>query len=258
MESPCGLGPARDPVAKNRVPRLKNLILAKRYSDRTLRRMTSPQADEPRRAGESLAARAVRRRTGERYAAAADEVRRLLDVGLELMRDDPAGNPKIAHIVRRAGVSNDAFYRAFRSKDDLMAAIADDGARRLLGYIEHQRDRVTDPVEQITACVRAVFHQAADPEVAATTRAVLRHTSRAPRATAGVEVRQQVADLLAEPLGSCGSSDPARDALVASCAMFAVMEQFLWTERRPTAGDSDHLVSWIVSSAVVSPAGATH
>lgn len=212
--------------------------------------MTSPQAEGDRLGGESLAARAVRRRTGDRHASAEDEVRRLLDVSLELMRADPAANPKIAEIVRRAKVSNDAFYRAFRSKDDLMAAIADDGARRLLGHLRHQRDKHADPVEQIRACVRAVFKQAADPEVAATTRAVLRNTPHGGKSVSGgAELRQRIADLLVEPLTACGSPDAARDALVASCAMFAVMEQFLWTERTPMTADVEHLVSWIVPEA---------
>lgn len=209
--------------------------------------MTSPQADGNHLGEESLAARAVRRRAGERYASAEDEVRRLLDVSLELMRADPAGTPKIAEIVRRAKVSNDAFYRAFRSKDDLMAAIADDGARRLLGHLRHQCDKHTDPVERIRACVRTVFRQAADPEVAATTRAVLRNTPHgAKSASGGVELRRRIADLLIEPLTECGSRDPARDAVVASCAMLAVMEQFLWSERPAATADVEHLVSWIV------------
>src|SRR5215217_9656564 len=123
---------------------------------------------------ESLMAQAVRRRSGDRVAAAEAEVRRLLDVGLALMTEDPATAPKVADIVRRAGVTNDAFYRAFRGKADLMAAIADDGARRLIGYVRHQRDKQTEPTAQLRACVEAVFSQAVDPRIAATTRAVLR------------------------------------------------------------------------------------
>ncbi len=191
---------------------------------------------------------AVRRRAGDRYAAAEDEVRRLLDVGLELMRADPAGSPRISEIVRLAKVSNDAFYRAFRSKDDLMAAIADDGSRRLLGYIGHQRDKHSDPADQVRACVRAVFAQAADPEVAATTRAVLRHASRDPSA-GSVAIRRRIAELLVEPLRELGSTDPDRDALTGSCATFAVMEQFLWAEDRPTEDDVEHLVGWVLPRA---------
>lgn len=209
--------------------------------------MTSPHVEDDPVGGESLVARAVRRRTGDRYAIARDEVRRLLDAGMELMRADPNVNPRIVEIVRRARVSNDAFYRAFRSKDDLMAAIADDGARRLLGHIRRRCARHTDPVDQVRACVQVVFKQAADPEVAATTRAVLRNTSRDGRsAFGGVELRRRIAELLAVPLGAGGSLDPDRDAMVAACAIFAVMEQFLWTERVPTAADVEHLVAWIV------------
>lgn len=222
----------------------QNQILTFWFPDRTLAGMTSPQPADL--SGESLAAQAVRRRTGGRYLVAEDEVRRLLDVGLALMREDPTGNPKIADIVRRAKVSNDAFYRAFRSKDELMDAISDDGARRLLGHVRHQCAKHDDPVEQIRACVGTVFKQAGDPEVAATTRAVLRHTARGPRpSAAAVDLRRQVAELLADALTAAGSTDPARDALVASCAMFSVMEQFLWTERLPTAEDIDHMIEWI-------------
>jgi len=195
---------------------------------------------------ESLVAQAVRRRTGDRYAAAEHEVRRILDVGLALMREDPDGNPKIADIVRRAGVSNDAFYRAFRSKHDLMAAIVDDGSRRLLDYVRHQRDKADDPLGKIRACVVAVLQQAANPEVARTTRAVLRHTQGAPTSHAPtVLVRERIAELLAESLAERGSPDPARDAMVGACAAFSLMEQFLWTQRTPSDADVDHVVAWI-------------
>src|SRR5690606_38778322 len=121
---------------------------------------------------------------------------------------------------------------------------------RLLRHVRHQCDKCDDPAERIRTCVRAVFKQAADPDVAATTRAVLRHTSRGAKPSSGtVEVRQQIADLLTGALSACGSTDPARDALVASCAVFAVMEQFLWTERAPSDDDVEHMVSWIAPPA---------
>ncbi|WP_181782056.1 TetR/AcrR family transcriptional regulator [Pseudonocardia pini] len=199
---------------------------------------------------ESLLARAARRRTGDRLAAAEDEVRRLLDVGLELMRENPGDSPRIADIVRRAGVSNDAFYRAFRSKDDLMAAIADDGSRRLVDYLRHQRDKQSDPAAQVEAVARGVLAQAGDREVAVATRAVLRNVGRAPRSGGGaLEVRSRIADLLEPALTALGSPDPVRDALMASCGMFALMEQFLWEEREPDEADVDHLVGWVTAAA---------
>ena len=201
------------------------------------------------RAEESLVELAVRRRTADRQAAAEDEVRRLLDVGLELMREDPNGNPKIADIVRRARVSNDAFYRSFRSKDDLMAAIADDGARRLLEYVRHQRAKTADPADQVRACVAGVFKQVTEPEIARTTRAVVMNIKRADGGTPGVRLRDQIGELIAESLAELGSPDPARDGHVAACAMFGVMEQYLWAERTPDAADQDHLLDWILRAA---------
>ena len=209
--------------------------------------MTTTGADG-RDPDESLAARAVRRRTGDRQVAVEAEIRRLLDVGLALMAEDPGASPRVADIVSRAGVSNDAFYRAFRGKDELMAAIADDGARRLISYVRHRRDGESEPGPQVRASIEAVFAQAADPQIAATSRAVLRSASgaRQPRAAGVVSVRERLAAELVEPVRALGSRDPERDALVVAVATFAVMEQFLWAERLPSADDVEHVVSFVL------------
>jgi AcrR family transcriptional regulator len=205
---------------------------------------TTAGADDGSALDESLVARAVRRRTGDRQAAAEE-------VGLRLMQENPAGSPRIADIVRAAGVSNDVFYRAFRGKDDLMAAIADDGARRLLGYVRHQRDKGPDAAAQLRACVEAVFSQAADPRIAATTRAVLRSAAGAqPRAVGVLSVRDKLAAELVGPLRALPSQDPERDALVVAVATFAVMEQFLWGEQVPTTDDVEHFVAFALRGVV--------
>lgn len=197
---------------------------------------------------DSLAARAVRRRAGDRYAVAEKEVRRILDVGLELMRENPDGDVRIADITRRAEVSNDAFYRAFRSKSDLMAAIADEGTRRLRSYVRHIMGKADDPAERVRACALAVLAQAVDEEVAATTRAVLRHV---PRTQAGgfLSVERELADLLVDPLAELGSPDPRADALVTACSLFGCMEHFLWSSARPTDDQVESVVSWVLRAA---------
>jgi AcrR family transcriptional regulator len=202
---------------------------------------------------ESLLAQAVRRRTGDRVAVAEAEVRRLLDVGLELMTEDPDGAPKVADIVRRAGVSNDAFYRAFRGKAELMAAIADDGARRLIDYVRHQRDKADGPREQLVASVRAVLLQSMNPHIAATTRAVLRNSAqlRAPGSAANPIVRDRYAELLVDPLRQLSSLDPDRDSRVIAHGSFALMEQNLWTERELDEKDVEHLVHFLLRGAGV-------
>jgi AcrR family transcriptional regulator len=201
-------------------------------------------------AEDSLVAQAVRRRTGDRQVAAENEVRRLLDVGLELMRENPTAEVRVADITRRAGVSNDAFYRTFKGKSDLMAAIADEGTRRLRSYVRHQIGKAGDPVGRVRACVRAVLAQASDPEVASTSRAVLRHVPRSSesRSNGFVDVEDEIAEQLAEPLAELGSADPQADALVAACSLFGYMEHFLWSGRTPTEEQVESIVTWIVNA----------
>src|SRR5215813_13175613 len=86
----------------------------------------------------------------KREAAYADEVRRLLDAGLDVMRRcGTTSRPRVADIVAAAGLSNDAFYRHFRSKDALVAALVDEGALRLQSYLEHQMSKDASPEAQV-------------------------------------------------------------------------------------------------------------
>ncbi|SHN17285.1 TetR/AcrR family transcriptional regulator [Cryptosporangium aurantiacum] len=204
--------------------------------------MTGPEVET------SLRASAVERRLSVRRADAEDEVRRLLDVGLSMMREHPTGDLRVATIVRAAGVSNKAFYRSFGGKDELMAAVADDGARRMVSYVRHQRDKSADPGEQVRLAVRAVLHQARDQEAATTARAVLRLAFRSPqfRAAGGYDVQEGLADVLAGPLAALGSTDVERDSLLAACAAISLMEHHLWREQPPSTADEERLVGWIL------------
>jgi AcrR family transcriptional regulator len=215
--------------------------------------MTGPETEA---AGGSLRDLAVSRRLADRRAVAEDEVRRLIDAGLALMRDDPTGNARIADIVRRAGVSNDVFYRSFGGKDELMAAVSDDGARRLISYVRHARDKAPDPAGQIRLCVTAIMHQADDPEAAATARTVLRHVGRAPgfRREGGVDVQAGLGEVLGTSFAALGSADPARDGMLAAGAALMLMQRYLWAGRPPAPADVDHLLDWILR-AVTPPPG---
>ena len=93
-----------------------------------------------------VADRIVRRSLAKREGEYANEVRRLLDGALEVMRRcGTTSRPRVADIVAEAGLSNDAFYRHFKSKDDLVTALLDDGGERLRSYLEHQLAKETTP-----------------------------------------------------------------------------------------------------------------
>ncbi|MCU1586963.1 MAG: putative transcriptional regulator, TetR family, partial [Frankiales bacterium] len=76
----------------------------------------------------SLAERAAHRAVDARVRSSEQDVRRLLDAGLALMTAGGTETPpRVTDIIRAAGLSNQAFYRYFASKDDLVAAVIDDG-----------------------------------------------------------------------------------------------------------------------------------
>jgi AcrR family transcriptional regulator len=107
---------------------------------------------------------AVRR---DAYAA---EVRRLIDAAFAVMRESGDIDPPVRDIVKTAGLSNQAFYRHFASKDALLLAVLADGRRQLVEYLEGRLASTKDPEAQIRRWVEGVMAQARDPRAADATR----------------------------------------------------------------------------------------
>jgi AcrR family transcriptional regulator len=188
--------------------------------------------------GPSLAEQAARRSTAELVASRADEAQRLMDAGLAVMeRNGTRRRPTVSEIVREAGLSNQAFYRYFASKDDLVAAIVDAGARRLVGYLEHQMARHDDPVDTVRAWVTGVLSQSTNRKVAEPTRAVIWNRNGVDADAEGAARRadSMVWALLEEPLEALGSADPAGHAYLIGKLVVAVQVEALWADPPPTA-----------------------
>lgn len=115
---------------------------------------------------DELAGRAL----ADRQASYADEVRRLLEAGFEVMGRTETLDPRVSDIVRTSGLSNQAFYRHFRGKDEFFLALLEDGRRRLVETIDRRMRRATDDAGRVRAWIEAVFAQAQDREAAAATR----------------------------------------------------------------------------------------
>jgi AcrR family transcriptional regulator len=119
------------------------------------------------------------RSLADRHEAYAAEIRTLFDAALTVMRRDETIDPRVSDIVRTAGLSNQAFYRHFRGKDELLVALLDDGRQRLLATIEKRMRRAgDDPAARVRAWIGAVLDQARDPEAAAATRPFALHGDR--------------------------------------------------------------------------------
>lgn len=197
----------------------------------------------------SMAQELVTRAADARLRVHEQEVRRLLDAGLRLMTERGATRaPRVSDIVQAAGLSNQAFYRYFLSKDELVAAVIDEGERRLVAYVEHQMAKEQAPEAQLRQCVRAVADQAGAADVAQATRAVL---AQATGADAGGARSRQLVDLLAallvEPVRALGSSDAARDARTSTAAITSLMLDHLWRGTPPSAEDVEHVVQFCLS-----------
>jgi AcrR family transcriptional regulator len=191
--------------------------------------------------------RISRRTLAKREAEYADEVRRLLDAGLAVMRRcGTSKRPRVADIVAAAGLSNDAFYRHFPSKDALVAAIVDDGAERLLSYLDHQMRKAATPEEQVQRWVEGVLSQA-DPEIASTTLAVLWNGSGSDGGVAGRNPASALlATLLLEPFAALGSPEPELDASLAAHATLGKLADHLAEGTPPTTTDVQAITDFLL------------
>jgi len=195
--------------------------------------------------------RIVRRSLAKRESDYAAEVRGLLDAALDLMRvGGTSSKPRVADIVAAAGLSNDAFYRHFKSKDDLVAAILEDGAERLRSYLAHQMAKPITPEGQVAQWVKGVLAQA-DPDIAATTLAVLWNGGSAGGGMAAGRhfASAPLASLLIAPFTELGSVTPELDAVLAAHATLGALSDYLWRQVVPTRADVDRITAFCVRAA---------
>jgi AcrR family transcriptional regulator len=202
---------------------------------------------------DDVAGAIAQRRVSKREAQYASEVRRLLDAGLAVMRDcGLASSPRVADIVTAAGLSNDAFYRHFASKEALVAAILEDGSLRLASYLRHQMEKASAPEDKVRRWIEGVMAQATDADAAATTRAVLwnggslteRVSEQRPSPAASLAM------LLREPLSAIGSSDPDADATLVAHATIGLLSDFLWQRARPKRAQIEHVVRFCLGAVI--------
>jgi AcrR family transcriptional regulator len=200
--------------------------------------------------GRSLADQAVERSTERVVTARAREAELLMRAATEMMVQlGFERRATVADIVAAAGLSNQAFYRNFASKDDLIAALVDAGARRLVDYLAHQQALIDDPREQIRVWIRGVLSQAADPAVAAPTRAVAWNRG-ALDAAADTDARgaePMIWALLEAPFAALGAEDPPAAAYLTGRLVFAVLIDVLWAEPAPPLSDLDFVTSFVLA-----------
>jgi AcrR family transcriptional regulator len=118
----------------------------------------------------SIAQRSVERALASRYATYTEEVNRLIASCLKIMEQTGNFDPRVGDILADAGLSNQAFYRHFQSKEELLLAVLDKGARELTAYLTKRMAAQPDPMGKIRAWIRGFAAQAIRPKAAAATR----------------------------------------------------------------------------------------
>lgn len=196
-----------------------------------------------------VATRIALRTLAARGTDYSDEVRRLLDAGREVMRQNgTTAKARVADIVTAAGLSNDAFYRHFASKEALVAAILEDGAERLASYLHHQMEKETTPEGKVRRWIEGVLSQAADDEIATATLAVLWNAGNDANRLNDPSTSARLAPLLHEPLRQLGSTDAELDALLAAYAIIGKLNDYLWQRTRPTPAETEGMLAFCVSA----------
>ena len=194
-----------------------------------------------------VAERVASRTLALRSEAYADEVRRLVEAAYAVMRRTGSLEPRVNDIVREAGLSNQAFYRHFRSKDELLVAVLDDGQRQLVTYLEHRMAGATTAEARVRAWVRGVMEQARNAAAAENTRPFAINSARLADQFPDEVARSR--ELLVAPLRAAvaeAGGDPQRDADAVYHLVIGRMNDALVARRPPSRDDVDHLEQFVL------------
>ena len=199
----------------------------------------------------TLVNRAITRAFSERYAAAAEDVERIIDATYRVIERTGTVDPKVRDILVEAGLSSPAFYRHFASKDELMLVIFDDGRRRQADYLAHRMARARDTRGRVREWVEGVAQQAVDRSSASRTRPFVANAGRLADQFPAEHARSQelILALLVDALdagtrvGEVRVLDVRRDAQCVYDLTFGFMQRHVLARTTPTRGDVDHLVT---------------
>jgi AcrR family transcriptional regulator len=207
---------------------------------------------------ETLARRAVERSVADRQSQYLQEIQRIVEATYALIERSGSVDPSLRDILRETGLSTQAFYRYFQSKDELLLLLLDDGRSRLVGYLEHRMASAATPEDQVRAWIEGVLAQATNPEAASRTRPFVANQDRL--AEAFPEEHQASIDLLIgllagaiekipdAAMGKTRRRNEARaDATAIYHLAFGTLHSHLTHRTRPSAAQIDHLVRFSLS-----------
>ncbi len=88
--------------------------------------------------------------------------------------------PKVSEIVHEAGITNQAFYRHFRSRDDVIVATYEQGMLSVYSYLRHRVGKKSSWRDKLEAWIDGVLAQIKDPKLADLSTVIRWNVARSP------------------------------------------------------------------------------
>src|SRR5262245_12451607 len=100
--------------------------------------------------------RGAARKLSRREELGIESRRRIVDAAAALMAERGFAGTSIAAVSQRSGLPSGSIYWHFESKEALLAAVVEEGARRWFDALPRIDDLPTDPAERTAALFEAV------------------------------------------------------------------------------------------------------
>ncbi|WP_063041606.1 TetR/AcrR family transcriptional regulator [Nocardia pseudovaccinii] len=182
-----------------------------------------------------------------RQALYDEEVDKLIRVTQDVMlRKGRTELPTVAEIVRAAGVTNQAFYRHFRSRDDAIVATYEQGLLTLHSYLEHHVSKCSDVHDRIRAWIDGVLAQIEDPGLSELSAVILWNVGQVARDQSEIEPvgYTRILDLLDRILADAGVADHERTALFVQTLVLGMTARYHGSGTVPTPADREQLLQF--------------
>ncbi|HUA94546.1 MAG TPA: TetR/AcrR family transcriptional regulator, partial [Acidimicrobiales bacterium] len=117
---------------------------------------------------DALARRAVERAVADKQSELARSMQGIVEATYALVEESGDIDPPMRQILARSGLSTQAFYRYFASKDELMLAVLDVGRGQLTASLARRMERATGADARLRAWIEGVLAQASGQAAART------------------------------------------------------------------------------------------
>ena len=184
----------------------------------------------------------------------------ILDAAREVFRELGFEAATVRDIIRRTGLSVGAFYNYYRSKEEVVAALADDGARRFRPILHAEYLKATDFESYVRGAIQAYFEFLAEEDRIWGARGKIHEPEPMTRETPEMlAVNEEVRTALTEVMERGLAPRVDVDYLTTACIDIArdVGDRMLVRDPPDVAGATEFCVSLILGGLASAPRVAT-